>query len=174
MWFWSRLCCLSPAKNSPSGAQSGKTMLALTYLLAGFLDPWTKCFFNIRIFHPNAASNLASADAFQKHEKEKKRCYNDRIINVEKASFIPLVFGTNGTIGKEADRFHKRLGSLIAAKRNISYSEAISYIRRRIRFGILRTALITLRGFRGNAPDIPCTIMEDSDIDLIPASQMHF
>ena len=103
----------------------------------GVFRPMDKVFFDVRIFHPNAASNLASADAILKHEKEKKRCYNQRIIDVEKGCFIPLVFSTNGAMGKEADRFHKRLASLLAKKRNISYSEAISFIRCRIRFSSL-------------------------------------
>ena len=71
-------------------------------------------------------------------------------------------------------KFHKRLGSLLARKRNISYSEAISFLRRRLRFSILRTSLIALRGFRGNKPEVPTTIREDTDIDLIRTAQMHF
>ena len=95
-----------------------------------------KVLFDVRIFHPSAASNAAATDPFLKHEQEKKRTYNQRVIDVEKASFVPLVFSTNGTMGKEADKFHKRLATLLLLKRNISYSEAISYIRRRLRFSI--------------------------------------
>ncbi len=137
--------------------------------------PLDKVFFDVRIFHPGAESNASSSDAFHKHEQEKKRDYNQRIIDVEKATFIPLVFATNGTMGKEADKFHKRLGSLLAKKRNISYSEAISFVRRRLRFSILRTSLISLRGFRGNAPEVPTTMVdEDIDIDLIPTMHTYF
>ena len=132
-----------------------------------------KVLFDVRIFHPSASSNAAVADPFQKHEQEKKRTYNQRVIDVEKASFVPLVFSTNGTMGKEADKFHKRLATLLSMKRNISYSEAISFIRRRLRFSILRTSLIALRGFRGNTPTLN-NIREDSDIDLIPSLAMHY
>ena len=103
-----------------------------------------KVFFDVRIFHPAAPTNANVEDPFKKHEDEKKRSYNERIIDIEKASFVPLVFSTNGAMGKEAEIFHKRLATLLSIKRSISYSDAISYIRRRLRFSILRTSLIAL------------------------------
>ena len=87
-----------------------------------------KVFFDVRIFHPTAPSNASAVDLFIKHEQEKKRTYNQRVIDIEKASFVPLVFSTNGTMGKEAETFHKRLATLLSIKRSISYSDAISYI----------------------------------------------
>ena len=62
----------------------------------GVWRPMDKVFFDIRIFHPTAACNAAANDPFRKHEMEKKRTYNQRVIDVEKATFIPLVFSTNG------------------------------------------------------------------------------
>ena len=103
---------------------------------------------------------------------EKKRTYNQRVIDVEKATFVPLVFSTNGAMGKEAETFNKRLATLLSLKRNISYSDAISFVRRKIRFSILRTSLIALRGYRG--PVVDQQINEDSDIDLIPRNNLHF
>jgi len=139
----------------------------------GVWRPMDKVLFDVRIFHPSASSNAAVNDPFKKHEQEKKRVYNQRVIDVEKASFVPLVFSTNGTMGKEADKFHKRLATLLSIKRNVSYSEAISFIRRRLRFSILRTSLIALRGFRGS-PSTSNKINEDRDIDFIPSMSMHF
>ena len=91
----------------------------------GVWRPMDKVFFDVRIFHPNAASNAAANDPFRKHEMEKKRTYNQRVIDVEKATFVPLVFSTNGAMGKEAESFNKRLATLLSQKRNISYSDAI-------------------------------------------------
>ena len=130
-----------------------------------------KVLFDVRIFHPSATSNSVG-DPFRKHEQEKKRTYNQRVIDVEKATFIPLVFSTSGAMGKEAERFHKRLATLLSNKRNISYSDAMSFIRRKLRFSILRTSLIALRGYR-RKPVIQ-DLNEDSDIDLIPNVIMHF
>ena len=35
---------------------------------------------------------------------EKKRMYNDRIIQIEKASFVPLIFTISGGLSPECDR----------------------------------------------------------------------
>ena len=138
----------------------------------GVWRPMDKIFFDVRIFHPTAVSNNASSDPFRKHELEKKRTYNQRVIDVEKASFVPLVFSTNGAMGKEAESFNKRMATLLSIKRNISYSDAISFVRRKLRFSILRTSLIALRGYR--RPVVNQQINEDSDIDLIPRNNLHF
>ena len=82
------------------------------------------------------------------HEKEKKRAYNDRIIEVDRGSFTPLVFSTSGGEGPECKIFHKRLATSLSIKRNESYSDTISFIRRKLRFCILRTTLIAVRGYR--------------------------
>ena len=130
-----------------------------------------KAFFDIRIFHPGADSNkhLTPDKMYIKHENEKKRMYNDRVIDVEKASFTPLVFSTSGGMGQEANKLNKRIASLIAIKRDSLYSDAVSYIRKRLRFTILKTTLIALRGFKGKQyPHGPPKDLADLDINLIP------
>ena len=129
---------------------------------------WTsmdKTFFDVRIFHPEAKSNIGEIKQIcSNHEAEKKRTYNDRVLQVEKSSFTPLVFSTTGVMGTEAERFNKRLASLMSQKRCISYSEAIGYIRTKLRFCLLRCTLAAIRGFRGQK------ITEDdreSDVNLI-------
>ena len=77
--------------------------------------------------------------------------------------------------GEGSRQVSQETGLSARKKRNISYSEAISFIRCRIRFSILGTALISLRGFRGNSPAVPSTLHEDSDIDFASnRHQMHF
>ena len=52
-----------------------------------------KTFFDVRVFHPGADSNRGDLKkVYKKHESAKKRAYNERIIQVEKATFTPLVF----------------------------------------------------------------------------------
>ena len=77
-----------------------------------------KTFLDIRIMHPNCPSyiNKDISQVYETHEKAKKRAYNERIIQVEKGSFTPIVFSTFGGMGNEADRFHKRLAHLISEK----------------------------------------------------------
>ena len=126
-----------------------------------------KTLFDVRIFHPGAPSyqNRSLESIYKAHEKEKKDKYLNHVLNQDKSTFTPLVFSTHGGNGLEAARFHKRLASLISKKRNILYSEAISYVRRRIRFSILRTTLIALRGYRGK--DAKPVDLKDEDLNLI-------
>jgi hypothetical protein len=126
-----------------------------------------KTLFDVRIFHPGAKSyeNRSLESIYKAHENEKKGKYLNHVLNQEKCSFTPLIFSTHGGNGPEAARFHKRLATLLSKKRNILYSEAISYVRRRIRFSILRTTLIALRGYRGK--DSKPVELKDEDLNLI-------
>ena len=51
---------------------------------------------------------------YRQHETEKKRQYASRILEVEQATFTPLVFSTTGGMGTE---YHSRLAELAAAKK---------------------------------------------------------
>ena len=46
----------------------------------------------------------------------KKRAYEERIREVEHASFTALVLSANGGWGKEATSFYKRLASILSEK----------------------------------------------------------
>ena len=129
----------------------------------GIWNTVDKTFFDVRVFHPGAESNKAiSIDAaFERHEQEKKRTYNRRVLEVEKATFTPLVFSTTGGMGKEAEKFHKRLAALISEKRMTPYSDCMSYLRRKLSFCLLRTVLAALRGYRGKAAKI-----DDCNMDI--------
>ena len=87
-----------------------------------------------------------------------------RIINIEKSTFTPLVFSTSGGMGEEAEAFHKRLATLLSQKRGNSYSETMSFVRRRLRFSILRSCLAAVRGYRGKSCSVDSDII---DINLI-------
>ena len=52
-------------------------------------------------------------------------------------------------VGNKADRHHKRIASLIAEKRRESYADVLNYIRTRLRFCLLKSVLIAIRGFQG-------------------------
>ena len=53
----------------------------------------------------------------KQHENEKKRQYARRVLEVEQATFTPLVFSTAGGMAGECLKFHSRLAELVAAKR---------------------------------------------------------
>ena len=73
-----------------------------------------KCFVDVRVFNPYAASNKCSSlsAAYKKHENIKWHAYGQCIQEVEHASFSPLVFSATGCLAHEATIFYKRLASL--------------------------------------------------------------
>ena len=61
---------------------------------------------------------------------------------MEKANFDPAVLLTSGGMSKERKQFINRLADLIARKRKDRYCDVVRHVRTRIRFVMLRTALI--------------------------------
>ena len=118
----------------------------------GVWSPMDRVFFDIRVTHPNTLSNERKPpiQIYKDNEKEKKRRYNERIINVEKATFTPLVFTTSGGMGPECERLNRRAAELLAEKRKEKYSDVIAYIRKRLRFSLLKATLTAIRGYRGH------------------------
>ena len=93
----------------------------------------------------------------------KKRAYNDWIIEVEKGTFSPLVFSCSGGASAEATKFIKQLSTKLSEKRQEQYSATVNFVRRWIRFDILRSCIYSLRGERsrrGGAADENLTELE--------------
>ena len=109
-----------------------------------------KTFFDIMVTHLNVLSNRTKTpeSVYASKEAEKKRKYQQRILDVEKATFVPLVFSTSGGQAPECDKYHQRLAVLLSQKRNEDYSDVIRTIRQQVRFCLLRTTLMAIRGFR--------------------------
>ena len=82
------------------------------------------------------------------YEQSKKRGYNARVTQVDKGSFTPLIFSCTGGTGPEATVMLKRLAEKRSIKILEPYSQVMSFLRRRIRFDILKTCIISLRGER--------------------------
>ena len=59
--------------------------------------------------------------------KRERKKYEQRVIQIEKCSFTPLVYSTTGGMAPKALEFHKRLASLVAEKRNERYEDVIGY-----------------------------------------------
>ena len=70
----------------------------------GFWNTGQDAFFAVRVFHPNVSSNRlpTMAAAYRKHETTKKREDAERVREVERAVFTPLVLSTTGGMGHEA------------------------------------------------------------------------
>ena len=87
-----------------------------------------------------------SANISPTYQNEKKRMYASRGMEVEQATFTPLVITTAGGMAPECQVYHKRPAELPLAKKVEDYSTTMSWIRTRISFAILRTSLLCLRG----------------------------
>ena len=114
---------------------------------------WRKgqnAFFDIRLTNANSNSqkHLSVNTILKKHEQEKKRSYNHRIMNVEHGTFTPLVFSLTGGEGPETSMFHKHISQLISTKTEHKYEKVMTLIRCKISFLILRSVLLCIRGSR--------------------------
>ena len=117
----------------------------------GLQSAFERTFFDVRVSHPFAASNVTvSLNAlYERNETEKKTLYEDRVLQVEKGSFQPLVFLTTGSTGPSCTKVIKRMAGMIAVKKGENYSQVINFVRTRLRFALLRSVLIAVRGSRG-------------------------
>ena len=109
-----------------------------------------KTFFDVRVFNPFAKSNAETSlpETYRRHEREKRRKYEQRINEVEHASFSPLVFASTGGMSKLTSLVYKRLAEKIAEKRQSSYPETMALIRCRLCFALLRSTIMCIRGSR--------------------------
>ena len=119
----------------------------------GIWSPMERTFLDVRVFHPNSPSYRGKKieKLYEQHENEKKQKYNDRILQVEKATFTPLVFSTSGGMAKECTKFHKKLAEHVSNKTKEDYSHVMNHLRTRLRFALLKSTLIAIRGERGKS-----------------------
>ena len=117
----------------------------------GFWQRGQRAFFDVRVFNPFAKRHLNQKvdRAFSSNENENKRHYNQRIIEVEHGSFSPLVFSPYGGNGREAKRFLTELAQKLSDKNQLmDYSIVIHWLRGKLCFILLRSAVLCVRGSR--------------------------
>ena len=73
-----------------------------------------------------------------------------RVQNVEHGVFTPLVFTTTGSMGKEGTTFYKRLADMLSRKQEKPYSVVMGWLRCRLTFALLRSAILCIRGTRSS------------------------
>ena len=116
----------------------------------GFWRGGQNAYFDVRITNTDSPSQLNSSlkSVLRKHEMEKKREYNRRIMEVEHGTFTPLVFSTTGVMAHECSVYHKTLAEKICEKKNERYEEVMRYLRVKFSFLALKSTLLCLRGSR--------------------------
>jgi hypothetical protein len=141
----------------------------------GFWTTGQMAFFDVRVFNPIAKrySNQELSKTYEINEKEKKKQYNERILQVEHGSFTPLVMSATGGMGRECHKFYSRLSEIIAEKRGQNYSIIASWIRRKISFSLINSIGLCLRGSRSvykNDEIMVKSIQEDAMVSEISSS----
>ena len=116
---------------------------------------WTRAqnaYMDVRVFHPDAPSYAAKPleKLLAEHERRKKSEYAERIINVDRGTFTPLIFTTAGCCAPECSRFIKRLCGLLSRGEKKKYAEMTTYVRCRLAFALLRSAIMCIRGARSS------------------------
>ena len=116
----------------------------------GFWQRGQRAFFDVRVFNPYAPSHVKRTlkAVFASNEQEKKRNYNRRVIDVEHGSFRPLVFSAHGGCGVEAERFISELSGKLALKHDHEFSVVTNWLRTKLSFSIVRSAILSIRGSR--------------------------
>jgi len=137
----------------------------------GLWTPLDKTFLDIRVSHPNCLSNRTKTleEIHEDNEEEKKDHYNERVLNVEKATLTVAGFLTTGGMSKECLRLNNKIAELIARKRGEKYCDVVRHVRTRLRFAMLRTTLIALRGYRGKHLKKEELPLDEVSYNLIPA-----
>ena len=136
----------------------------------GFWTTGQLAFLDVRVFNPIAKRYVDQelSRTYVMNEKEKKKMYNERVMQIEHGSFTPLVMSATGGMGRECHKFYARLSELIADKRKQSYSFVASWVRRKICFALINSVCICIRGsrsiFRSNLEDSLSVDPEVSEI----------
>lgn len=129
-----------------------------------------RAFFDVWVFNPKATTNRGPSlsSTYARHEKEKRRNYQQRVLEIERASFTPLVFSASGGMAKAAQVCYKRLAGLLAEKRKEPYSQIMGWMRTKLSFCLLRSAILCVRGSRQKV------VFQSSDPTGVVMSEAHF
>ena len=143
-------------ENFSNRAENTRTEARLDIRSRGFWVRGQQAFFDIRVFDQNAKRYLNSAlpQCYAQNEKEKKKQYNERVLEIEHGSFTPLVFSIYGGMSREYSTFYDRLSNLLSEKRDIPPSVTINWIRTKILFALLKSCLLCLRGTQSHNRNI--------------------
>ena len=116
--------------------------------MAGLRKPFLTSEFLIPMPHLTDKASCPTPTSAMKTKK--KRAYDQRVQEVEHATFTPLVFSATGGLGIQANTFYKRLASLLAEKWDHPYSSTLCWLRCRLGFSLLRSSILSIRGARSS------------------------
>ena len=140
-------------ENLPGRTANRSTAARLDIRARSFWTRQQDAFFDVRVTNPKA--HLHSASEVQhhllSHEQQKKRQIGLRVTTIDRGSFTPLVFATNGMVGKECERFLKTLvGRVVEKNGDLRYSVVMNHLRTKLTMSILRWNITCFRGCRSS------------------------
>ena len=111
-----------------------------------------RAFLDVRVFNLFACSYFAPdcSDVTSFMKVKKRRAYDERVREAERACFSPLVFAATGGMGPTATTVFRKFASMLAEKRSTNYSKCLYWLRCRLCFSLLRSAVVCLRGHRSS------------------------
>ena len=108
---------------------------------------FSRTLYDVKIFNPHAKSCPKTiSGAFKYHESVKTLKYQQRILDVEHSSFVPVIFSSTGGAAPGSTKTVQKLAEKLSEKQNESYSDTINYLRTKISFTLLTSAILCLRG----------------------------
>ena len=112
------------------------------------MDYGQTAFCDVKVFNPVARCHLHHrlSDVLEKNENEKKREYNQRILQVKHESFTPLLFSYFGGMNRECSRFFSHTAERLVNRRKEPKSKISARIKARLNFALIRSMLQCLRG----------------------------
>ena len=105
----------------PAGTNTADN--ARTYISAvGLWQPLDRAHLEVKVFNHLAQSNAVKdlQKVYSQHQRSKKREYNARTLEVEKASFTPVIFSCGGVASSEAAKLLKTIALKLSVKQKES------------------------------------------------------
>ena len=101
------------SRENRNGGRESRLVRALNFWVTGLTSIfWHNCFWPFR----SEMQEPRVDNVLRKEWNWKKRQYKERLLEVEHGSFTPLVFSSNGGMGRECFTFYKRLSETFAEK----------------------------------------------------------
>ena len=116
----------------------------------GFYRDGQQAFFDVKMLNPNSESymKIPTAKVYERAERAKKSLYNERVLQVERGTFTPLIFSVMGGMGPEALCFTKLLCRKLSHKYSQDYSCVSNFFKCKLSFLIRKLVLLCVRGSR--------------------------
>ena len=118
----------------------------------GFWSRGVTGFFDVRV----TQVNFKSSTIFKEQEEEKKRKYQQRVLDVEMGSFTPSVFGTNRGMRADCNCFLKRLAEKLSEKNEEPYNFTITFVFLISSYFVTVTSADVCCSIRNVKSNIPC------------------